>query len=525
MSPVMRSTELQRSSPLGRLPGRVLSLRDAGVILAVAAVLLVTGFVLWYTSSGLFPAFPRIQNDYVDLGMSFLQGELSLHEVPDPRLAALGDPYEHTQRKEIPYHWDASYYEGKYYLYWGPAPALVSAALQAIIGSPPAASLLVDIAYIGLMCVAMGLLFQIARAFGTASRLTVWLFILIGFFNLPMLFTIGQPRHYQASIVYGQFFLLGGLLGLLLHARTRQAIWLIIGGLGWGLAFASRYNLAISVLIYLSFAVAWLWRDRAAASFWRRLVMLASPLAVCVIALGIYNQARFGDPLETGLAYQLTIPEFRQISYSTAYVRSGLYVYLIYPLTGTETFPFIGSAHFRPAMLPDSLFIPAGREFDQIAFGLIPTVPAIWLLTLAILLVPVMLPDRTRRPIPPASGLGPGLVFAMLAAGAAAQFAFLLVFFYVAERYLIDFYVPIVLCLSIIVWRAHAALQRKRYVQIVLWSLVFCLMIWTAAIGYFACFGVPVLVSLTYDPQMLAGLATFWNQVHETLQLLMRGSS
>jgi len=523
MSPSKHSIEPTRPRSVSRNPGGVLSLRGAGPIAALVSLALVAAYALWYTSSGHFPVFPNIQNDYVDLGQSFLRGQLSLLEQPDPRLADLGNPYEYTQRKGIPYHWDASYHGGKYYLYWGPVPALISAALQALSGPPPSASLLVVIPYIGLLGITVALLFHLTQAFDAAARLTVWLFILIGFFNLPMLFTIGQPRHYQASILYGQFFLLGGLLGIVLHTRSRSLFWLPVSGLAWGLAFASRYNLAISVVVYLAFAAFWLWQDRAAASFWGRLGLLVAPLALCLFGLGLYNLARFDDPLETGLAYQLTIPEFRQISYSTAYVPSGLYIYLLYPLTGSQTFPFIQSAHFRPTQLPESVFVPPGREFDQISFGLIPTVPAIWLFAIAIpLLVAMILGQRARPPLQP-SGAGPGLIFSTLAIGAAGQLAFLLVFFYIAERYIVDFYVPVVLCLAIIVWRAHASLEGSRLLQIGLWALVGILTVWTTAIGYFACFGVPVLVSIYYDPQMLANLATFWNERYLALQLLTTG--
>ena len=73
--------------------------------------------------------------------------------------------------------------------------------------------------------------------------------------------------------------------------------------------------------------------------------------AVSELGLGLYNFIRFGNPLETGLTYQLTIPEFSGITYSLSYIPSNLYVYLVYPLTGSATFPFIQSAHFRPALL------------------------------------------------------------------------------------------------------------------------------------------------------------------------------
>jgi hypothetical protein len=506
-----------------REPARTPASDVLPLIALLVALLLVAGFALWYTSSGRFPAFPDIQNDYVDLGEAFLSGELALAEEPDPRLAELGNPYEYTQRKGVPYHWDASYYNGKYFLYWGPVPALISAVLQSTTGTSPAASVLVVLPYLGLMGVAAALLWRLAAPFGRFARRTIWLFVIIGFFSFPMLFTIGQPRHYQASIMTGQFFLLLGVLGVAEHVRSRNAAWLGLSGLSWGLALASRYNLAISIAAYILLFSVWLLRD-GVRSLCRRLALLAVPFALCLFSLGLYNLARFGDPIETGLTYQLTIPEFRQVSYSMAYVPSGSYSYLLYPLTGAPSFPFIASPHFRSNQLPDALFVPDGREFDQITFGLLPTVPAIWLfVALVPLIIGWIATHKASRTHAVPLSLG-GLVVSMLALGAAGQFLFLLVFFYVAERYIVDFYVPLVLCLAVVVWSAHAALRGRSVLQVALWMAAVLLTAWTAGIGYFACFGVPVLVSLYYDPAMLVSLEEVWNARLAALRSVLPGA-
>ena len=501
-----------------RVPSRVAE--PLGLILAVVVGILILAFALWYTSSGQFPEFPNIQNDYIDQGNAFLHGQLSLLERPDPRLADLGDPYEYTQRKGIPYHWDASYYDNKYYLYWGPVPTLVASGLRVLTGTSPAASVLVVLPFLGLMAVAIALLRLLSESFGGIGRLTVWLFVLAGFFNLPMLFTIGQPRHYQASILYGQFFLLLGVLGVVQNLRGRGPAWLGLSGLTWGFAIGSRYNLAISVAAYCVFLALW-WRSRRIGSFWGRSAFLLVPLALCLLGLGLYNFVRFGDPMETGLSYQLTIPEFRQIRYSVSYVPSGLFAYVLYPLTGASTFPFMQAPHFRPALLPPSVFVPSGREFDQIILGLLPTVPAIWLAAADLPFAVARLIRRTMRdsrtsPIP-----WSGVVFAMLGAGAAGQFLFLLLFFYVAERYLVDFYVPVMICLAGFTWYADVALHGRPRLRTAFWVLVALLVLWTAAIGYFGCFGVPVLVSIYYDARLIPNLAAFWNERAAVLRYLV----
>lgn len=491
--------------------------RAIGAVAAVAVGIWITAFALWYASAGNFPDMPGIQNDYLDLGKSFLRGKLWLLEKPDPRLAELGNPYEYTQRKGIPYHWDASYYEGRYYLYWGPAPAMVSAGLQYATGRTPSASVLSLIPYLGLLGVAAVLLFRLARPFGPAAHLTAGLFLLPGLFSFPMLYTLGQPRHYQASILYGQFFLLAGVLAISLYAGRRRWIWLIIAGLAWGFSFASRYNLAVSIATYLLVMSIWIWRDRKESSFWSRILFLGVPLALCVAGLGLYNLARFGNPLETGMSYQLTIPEFHQINYSVKYVRSGLYIYLLYPLTASTSFPFIQSAHFNPGLLPAVLRGVPGREFDQVVIGLLHTAPALWAIVIVLIgSLAVLLTGRAVRQVPVVATSG--LELSMLGLGALGQFIFLLLFFYVAQRYVIDFYLPLVMCTAVAVWWMDANVGRHRALRSILWVLVVGLVLWTAAIAYFACFGVPVLVANYYDARMLSDLGTFWNALAGNLR-------
>ena len=212
-------------------------------------ILVCTGiavYALWYSSAGRFPEFPQFANDYIQLGESFLHGQLSLLEQPNPQLAALPNPYDYRERENIPYHWDASYYEGKYYLYWGPVPALAFAAVEGLTHTQPFASVMMDIPYIGLGMVLLAIFFQISRHyFPSASSLSPGLFTLMGLVNLPFLFLLGNPQIYHTSIIYGQFFLLFGILGWIMYLGTSNPAWLILAGLDWGLAVGSRVNLGM----------------------------------------------------------------------------------------------------------------------------------------------------------------------------------------------------------------------------------------------------------------------------------------
>src|SRR5688572_9679064 len=83
--------------------------------------------VLWFFhwSVDLQFGFERGRTDaYGLLVRGYLKGQLHLDAVPDPRLKTLADPYDPAQN--APYRLpDASYFNERYYLYFGPVPAVV----------------------------------------------------------------------------------------------------------------------------------------------------------------------------------------------------------------------------------------------------------------------------------------------------------------------------------------------------------------------------------------------------------------
>src|SRR5687767_5011969 len=98
-----------------------------GIAIVSTLVLL---FYLWLVSIGLWTDFPPSTNYYDLQATAFSHGQLALEVQPDAALLALENPYEPGEREGIPVLWDATLYDGKYYLYWGPAPALLLAVLK-----------------------------------------------------------------------------------------------------------------------------------------------------------------------------------------------------------------------------------------------------------------------------------------------------------------------------------------------------------------------------------------------------------
>jgi hypothetical protein len=493
-----------------------------GILFGIFVSMGITIYALWYSSAGRFPLFPSVDNAYIDLGESFLQGKLSLLEEPDPRLMELDNPYDFKQRENVPYRWDASYYQGKYYLYWGPVPALVSAAFDGVSRARPSASLIILIPYIGLAVIILIILLQCARHFfPVASSLSPGLFTVLGVINLPFIFLLGAPQIYHTSIIYGQFFLFLGVLGWVIYICKEKPAGLVMAGLSWGLAIGSRYNLGISVAVYLVFALIWMGRETRWKPSWKREGFLLIPLTLCLLGLGAYNFFRFGNPLDVGQTYQLTVSQPRDQYFSILYLLPNLYAYLFYPLTFVQKFPFVKSALFDPSLLPNWLNVPPQMLFDHNVFGIFPSAPGFWLIMIAIpLFILARMPLGRRQTALPLYSKRNNL-FAMITLAGGVQFLFLTIYFHGAERFVPDFYIPITLGIAALVWKLDEIIQRTPGFRFAFWLIVAGLTIWTAGIGFFGGFGVPPKLFRSFNLELYTYLASYWNDHYAAFNTLL----
>lgn len=480
-----------------------LSTMAAG-ILACAAIAV---YALWYASVGRFSPLLPVDNAYIALGESFLQGQLSLLTKPNPEFMALPDPYD-PARRIGEFLWDASYYEGKYYLYWGPVPALAFAAVEGVTQVRPSGALLVVLCYMGLPIILTIILYRLRKYFFPhAPGFSIGLCTLMGFINLPFLFLLARPAVYETSIIVGQFFLFLGLLGWVMYiTNTGAARWLIMTGLSWGLAIGSRHNLAISISIYLVFVLVQILRDGNGREMQRRMALLLSPLALCMVGLGIYNFARFGNPFEIGVNYQLSLPVDSDGFFSRAYILSNLFVYLFYPMTTSESFPFVLST------------LPANGQFDEVVAGLVFSTPGVMLVALAI---PSFFlsgkPVDTLQDIPTDRSLKS--FFFMVMAAICVQFLFLTMFFFAAMRYMADFYLQLVLEIWLLVWWLDGSLQPNLRLRAALWLVVTALVFWTVGIGFFGSFDIPPQSLRAWNPDLYIRIASYWDHWFESLRI------
>ena len=318
--------------------------------------------VYWFFVSAGLGTRITLQSRYFSvLADAFLDGNLHLGIQPSPELLAQRNPYDHAHSKH--WVWDTTLHEGRYYLYWGPVPALLAAAVKAVAGR----GLVVGdgwltIAFVlGRLAVGMAILVLALR--WLFPRLPPWhaapAIAVFGLAN-PYLFGLGRVAVYEAAIEGAQLFLLAGLLlglraiGSGVSGRP-QRVALLLAGCAWGVALACRISLVVAVLALVPLTA---WLSGAEASTRRReaairLVWIGAPVACSLFGLGYYNYARFGSWTDFGAAHQLG---FLPYSFSLLRFLPNLHAYLLREVLTTCRFPFVFAPFEADELTPGWVF-------------------------------------------------------------------------------------------------------------------------------------------------------------------------
>lgn len=234
---------------------------------------------------------------YAELAEGFRRGTLSMAIAPDPRMATLENPYDYGQRDaaKISYLWDASWYRGEYHLYFTPLPAILFYLPFRIATGAYPHDTMAAVFFSAWAFLAAALFFL--RAFPAAGwfpRL-VWI-LFLGLANL-IAFNLPAARVYEVAIMAGMAFSATWAYALLRFEERRSLFWTASIGFWLGLAIVTRPNLA--VLLLPSVLILFARRQ------WSTVVAALAPLLLVLGANAAYNHARFGNPLETGITYQL----------------------------------------------------------------------------------------------------------------------------------------------------------------------------------------------------------------------------
>src|SRR5262249_50490329 len=220
---------------------------------------------------------------------------------PFPYYGYLADAFLHGQtslRLPPPDTHDLSVFQGKLYLYWFPFPALLFLPFVALFGVGFS-----DVAFtvvLGAVNVALVAVLLRAAVAGRWIRLDR-----VRRGALVTCFALGTVHLTLAP--FGRVWFTGQVVGFsalvlayLAAIRMRGVVGALITGLALSAALTTRSHLLLAGVWAL-----WALCSKERTSG-RRLAVLgfaALPVLATVALLGVYNQVRFGSPLETGIRF------------------------------------------------------------------------------------------------------------------------------------------------------------------------------------------------------------------------------
>jgi hypothetical protein len=436
-------------------------------VLYLVLFLFVGGYFFWQCARrddslltwNIFANAPCAIGGYGDLTNAFVHGSVSLLIPVDPRLPLAKNPYDPASRiPKTDALWDYSYYKGKYYLYFGPVPALlIDVPWQLVSGYVPVENvtvLILALANVALFALLVYLL--VTRFFPDVPLGFEALVLILYVFASLMPFMCSRPAMYEIAIGGAVDFALLFFIAILcsLREESRRWRWLALASASAGLAAGCRPT-AIFLLLPLGFL--WLFQHRrepvgriALGEF----AAIALPALLSVAALFGYNDARFGDVFQFGNRYLMNYGDvYFHPNFELRNIPDAIWAYYLQPWHTTLEFPCIGiGSDLRP---PDGIFIPdRSRELSS---GLLPAAPIVLIGAVWWRYVARLAPDA-RAPLQFFGGL--------VSAWAILYGLLISAFFFVTLRYEIELQLPLLLLTTL------TLLARRQLGPFTTWELV-----------------------------------------------------
>lgn len=444
--------------------------RDAKISIATAiSLVIVLSSYVWFAQLEQRDINHRYHY-YTELASSFKNGLLYVKDQPSAALLALENPYSFSLRKREAvddFPWDASLYKGKFYLYWGPVPAVLlmffSRSWLSKIGDYHLA-----FAFACGLSIYMALLvssFWRKSLTESPAWLLSFILIVIGFAT-PATTMVKDSRIYDAAIFGAQFFFIGGCYWAYQSLlKEKQSLGLLaFASLHWALAVGTRVVILPAVgfsagltlfFVYKAFSL------KTIKEFIYLLIAMGLPLGMVGFGLAYYNYARFGNILEFGLTYQLGTVDYKNFHgiFSFSRIQQNLNLYFLYPIKIISRFPYLYRVEYI-------------NSNERMA-GLVIIAPFVILALPLFRLLRSISSQANKLPFSLYSISENWLIF-LLAGSWGSAFFLLMTYYFVAMRFVLDFMPALLGFIAIQTGRDYEELGNKLFLRK---SLVFAVLV------------------------------------------------
>ena len=356
-------------------------------LIALVPFIIIVLIYVWLSTGGTMYKLYNTTYYYNYLTDAFLHGQTHLLIEPAKELLALPDPYDPQANVKWRLH-DASLFNGKYYLYWGPVPALVLMLFKHFSSGIMIRDQLLVIGFaIGTFFFMMKLILIIARElFTNIPKWVIFIAIITLGLAISQTWLLGRPYIYEAAISGGQFFLLAGLFFAYcaFEKEQQKKMFLLLAGICWVLAVGSRATQVVAVVCLFLLTT---WRimrtpDKKYILDWKPLLALSLPLVTGMFLLAWYNYVRFGTVLEFGIDYALGGNRVEN-TFKLDHIISNLYFYFVRfsSIKLQPQFPFIDTIFAQSELI----FLPKTYVSIVQTVGLLWVFPFIWVIPISII--------------------------------------------------------------------------------------------------------------------------------------------
>ena len=330
---------------------------QAGIL--SCAVCCCSVIMLWSFASsgekGTYIAYPlegEIKNysPYIQQLDAFIKGQIHLDVQPSAELLALENPYTPDNRAGVNFVYDRAFFDGKYYSYFGIAPILVFYyPYYLVTGRLP-----VDSSVMGFFSLITAVFLPLAVVEWNKFRksgMRPWLscVVAVGAFFASSALIIQRGRlvfYYVASAAAMAFVsaYLFWIIKALGSKKIMRTVSMFLAGLSFALGFLSRLNTvlpaaivtAVFIIIYLVKAI----KEKKTALFIRDMIFLGIPVAASLAFSLYYNYIRFGDMLQFGTDYQLTLSNVTLYDGGANGIIPAIIHYFLQPFGFSQDFPY-----------------------------------------------------------------------------------------------------------------------------------------------------------------------------------------
>ncbi len=445
--------------------------------------------------------------NYNMLAQSILNGHFHLLEgVQGP----IGEKNSTTDPTELSNQFlDGTVYKGKYFLRHDPFPVVFHTIWMGITGRRLSEGLVIVVAAFGCVVVLFALLKSLEAAMSPASNRMQpeeshasrnsttagserdkstsiftppdWLkWYFVGGFALcgAQLFMISRPIIYHESIVVAGLATLLGAYFFLRHIQSHgNTVLLTISGTCFGCAFMAR---SLTVLYFGLFGALllslWIRRKGVLRTLVKECCAFGGPGLATVVALGMYNYARFDNFFDSGL-YRVIWPDCPYVDYCLvqhhffriAHVPQNFATYF-------TTFPAWKIVDFMPVFTVRAYDI-ANRDVLTYAEHMVPLFMAA---PFTVLSIPGAV-AAYRENISTDVALFLGTVFF----AAVVMLLTLLAYYYTAPRYFYDFTPFLFVCAYanvFLIWKRYGSIDRFRRPALLALGILFAVNVYLGLI-------------------------------------------